>query len=322
VSEYKPLSAIEEALTISENDPEFLAAMEQAEEISLVQTADAFGDDLLSRLFEQPAIVGTAGLIPKLEDVVRVPPGQVTLGYGPNGHGKSLITSQVALDMAFQGEPVFMVSLEMAPVATLARMVKQSASSGTPSRRWALGFLEWARDMVWIYNRRGMVDRHRLLKLIRFVADRRGIKHVFIDSLMKLVRGEEDYDGQKEVVDSLCSLAMDAGIHVHLVHHIRKPKDENELFSKFDVKGSGAITDQVDTCIGVWRNRRKEEQRRQGKKDLDETLPDCIAIVDKNRHIEAEGRFGLYYVPGAQAYTDVRGKPIRYRLDDFMPEET
>jgi twinkle protein len=138
---------------------------------------------------------------------------------------------------------------------------------------------------------------------------------------MKCVAGEDDYNGQKDFVDQCCVLAMAAGVHVHLVHHIRKPSDETQMFSKFDVKGSGAIVDQVDCAIGVWRNKRKEEKRRQGKLAEDEeSLPDAVLIVDKNRHIECEGKFGLYYVPGAQSYTDFRGRPVRYDLGEHWED--
>jgi twinkle protein len=227
----------------------------------------------------------------------------------------------MALDMAMLGEPVLICSFEMAPVATLVRMIKQSASTGAVTRRWAEAFLSWAQSKVWVYNKRGQASSEKLLRLAAFAAERHGIKHVFIDSLMKCVAGEDDYNGQKDFVDQCCVLAMAAGVHVHLVHHIRKPSDETQMFSKFDVKGSGAIVDQVDCAIGVWRNKRKEEKRRQGKLAEDEeSLPDAVLIVDKNRHIECEGKFGLYYVPGAQSYTDFRGRPVRYDLGEHWED--
>jgi twinkle protein len=312
---YVPLGSVVDKLLLSEDDPDFLAAVESSEDIARLQTADTFGAELMHRLFEQPAIVGTALRIPKLEDKVRFPPKQVTLWYGINGHGKSLITSQVALDMALEGEPVLIASFEMSPIATLARMVKQSAGSGNPTRNWAEAFLAWAHGRVWIYNQRDQVPTKRLLDLCRYAAIKHGIKHIVIDSLMKCVRGEDDYDGQKSFVESLCRLAQGADVHVHLVHHVRKGGDESEMPNKFAVKGSGAITDQVDCCIGVWRNKVKEEKRRNGK-EYSEDSPDAVLIIDKNRHIEWEGKVGLYYLPGAQAYTDLRGKPIRYEFDD------
>ena len=101
--------------------------------------------------------------------------------------------------------------------------------------------------------------------MVRYCAKERGITHFFVDSLMKCVSGEDDYNGQKLFVDELTAIARDHGIHIHLVHHIRKPSDESHKPSKYDYKGSGSITDQVDNVISVWRNKAKEKKRDEGK---------------------------------------------------------
>ena len=84
--------------------------------------------------------------------------------------------------------------------------------------------------------------------MARYCAKELGIKHVFIDSLMKCVRGEDDFNGQKDFVDELCSLARDNQIHIHLVHHIRKLSSEAETPDKTDVKGSGRSRIRWTTC--------------------------------------------------------------------------
>lgn len=314
-STYRPLM---NALLISESEADFLDMVEADKEVAKLQTADAFGEELVDRIFNGPVIRGTACRIPKLDDKVRFPPGQVTIYYGVNGHGKSLITSQIALDLAYQGEPALICSFEMSPLDTLHRMVKQSAGTALPTRAWVYAFLQWAHKNLWIYNHRGQAFSKKVLELARYAALRHGVLHVFIDSLMKVVRSEEDYDGQKSFVDACCQLAMSAGVHVHIIHHVRKGADEYDWPNKFDAKGSGAIIDQADCTIGVWRNKRKEEKRQKGDADFDETTIDAGLWVTKNRHIEWEGKIGLWYTPGAQAYTDIHGKPIGYDLSKYM----
>jgi twinkle protein len=315
---YASLTQALDAMTLSEGDQDFQALLQDGEELALLQSSPGFADEVMDRLFNQPSIAGTPCLIPKLEDKVRFPPGQVTLWYGINGHGKSLLTSQVAMDLAVQGEPVLICSFEMSPAATIVRMIKQAGGTATPSRAWAEAWLDWAAGKVWIYNRRGQAPTKALLTMVRYAAEKKGIRHALIDSLMKCVKSEEDYDGQKAFVDQLCQLSLSAGIHAHLVHHVRKGQDESEMPNKFAAKGSGAVADQVDCAIGVWRNKRKEEKRRQGK-DVEDSEPDAILIIDKNRHIEWEGRLGLYYLPGVQGYTDVRGRAIRYpEIEKYM----
>jgi hypothetical protein len=79
---------------------------------------------------------------------------------------------------------------------------------------------------------------------------------------MKCVRGEDDYNGQKDFVNDLCSFAQDSGVHVHLVHHVRKGESEHKAPGKFDIRGAGSITDLVDNVFIVWRNKRAEEKER------------------------------------------------------------
>ena len=107
---------------------------------------------------------------------------------------------------------------------------------------------------------------------------------------MRVVAGEDNYNAQKDFVGRLCSLARDHNIHIHLVHHVRKLEDEKKMPGKFDSKGSGAITDQVDQVLTVWRNKEKQktiEQFTFDKKLLTpeiENKPDSILACDKNRH--------------------------------------
>lgn len=315
------INILGQSMMLSTEDPEFQAFLEAPEEAAKLQTAEDFRDELLDRMFNQPAIVGPAMRLTKLADKLRFPPGQVTLWYGMNGHGKSLITSQCALDMAFQEEPPLICSFEMAPMATLHRMVKQSAGTGAVTRKWAEAFLTWAQGRLWVYNHRGQAPANKLLELCEYAVKRKGVRHVFIDSLMKVVKGEEDYDGQKEFVERACRLALSGPCHVHIIHHVRKGSDEYSVPGKFDAKGTGAIADQVDTMAAVWRNKRLEEKRRKGE-EVDEKEFDAVVGIEKSRHIEeAEGRFGLYYCVGAQSYTDVRGRPLVYReLERHMPD--
>ena len=51
--------------------------------------------------------------------------GEVTLWSGQNGHGKSLMTGEIALSLVGQGEKVCVASFEMKPETTLHRMSRQ-----------------------------------------------------------------------------------------------------------------------------------------------------------------------------------------------------
>jgi twinkle protein len=132
------------------------------------------------------------------------------------------------------------------------------------------------------------------------------------------VAGEDDYNGQKDLVDELTSIARDTDMHIHIVHHLRKVPDITQVPTKYDFKGSGAITDLVDNCICVWRNKPKE-RKVQESRNVDGKEPDEILNVDKQRNGEWEGWINLWYHPGSQQYLEKKGdEPIKLYLP---PEE-
>lgn len=224
--------------------------------------------------------------------------GEVTLWHGINGHGKSAVTTQVALSLAIhQAKVSCLASFEMPPRKTLERMVKQCAGTPHPTDAFASRFFMDLCGFIWIYDHKGRVDPQMLFKAIRYCAERKRVTHFFVDSLMKCVPKEDDYGAQSDFVNSLCDIAHETNIHIHLIHHTRKAEDERRPPGKFDAKGTGAITDQVDNVLGVWRNKSKEREReeclRLGTVLNDET-PDFLVVCDKQRHGSWEGIWALW----------------------------
>ena len=76
-----------------------------------------------------------------------------------------------------------------------------------------------------------------------------------------------------------------------------KKQDESHKPNKYDYKGTGAITDQVDNVISVWRNKVKEKKREAGARDYSVDDPDALLICDKQRNGEWEGNIGLWFHP-------------------------
>lgn len=255
---------------------------------------------------------------PKTHAHLQFRPGEVSLWMGVNGHGKSLVTSQVALGFLHQEQKALICSFEMKPQATLARTIRQAASSPVPTERFVDAVLGHATGKLWLYDRMGQTDPDHLMKIMRYASRKLGINHFFVDSLMKVVKGEDDYNGQKAFVDKCCEFAQDMNTHVHIIHHSRKLADENQIPGKMDAKGSGAIVDQVDQCFTVWRNKRKEQQRQRNDDKFNEDEPDALIVCDKNRHGDWEGRIGLYYIPGAASYSEAPKRPMQYDYNAYM----
>ena len=256
----------------------------------------------------------------KTHGLLQFRPGEVTIWGGANGQGKSLVTGQVALGLCAQGEKVCIASFEMKPIKTLERMGRQW-SGENPDHPAFRGsdhaveyltdlyeqFRDWTDGKLFLYDQQGTVTAKQVCAVVRFCATEKGVTHFFVDSLMKCVAGEDDYNGQKAFVDELTAIARDHQIHIHLVHHIKKPPSEDHKPNKYDYKGSGAITDQVDNVVSVWRNKPKERAREIGK-TVSDAEPDCLLICDKQRNGEWEGQIGLWFHKDSQQYVGNPGE--------------
>jgi twinkle protein len=255
----------------------------------------------------------------KTHQLIQFRPGEVTVWGGANGNGKSLVTGQIALSLCAQEERVCVASFEMKPSKTLERMARQWScfNAGDPAFRGSREaqeqmldlygqFRDWTEKRLWLYDQQGTVTASQVCAVARYCAKELKVTHFFVDSLMKCVSGEDDYNGQKQFVDELTSIARDYGIHIHLVHHIKKPANEDHKPNKYDYKGSGAITDQVDNVVSVWRNKAKERNRQAGKMVAD-AEPDSLLICDKQRNGEWEGLIGLWFDPTSQQFVASHG---------------
>jgi twinkle protein len=284
-----------------------------------VKPASLWVQDLIDRIRKPVAQKRCVMPWRKTHSLIQFRPGEVTLWGGANGHGKSLVTGQVSLSICTQGEKVCVASFEMKPLKTLERMGRQW-SCFNPSDPAFLGderasaqfidlyeqFRDWTDTRLWLYDQQGTVQWTQVCAVARYCAKELGVTHFVVDSLMKCVSGEDDYNGQKAFIDELTAIARDYGIHVHIVHHIRKPADESHKPNKYDYKGTGAITDQVDNVISVWRNKVKEKKREAGGMGL-EAEPDALLICDKQRNGEWEGSIGLWFHPLSQQFLGAFG---------------
>lgn len=244
--------------------------------------------------------------------------GEVTLWAGVNGHGKSEVTGMVASSLVQQHEKVCIASFEMKPRKTLHRMVRQfmglDDTEAQPEEIDTLrevydDFRANCTDKLWMYDQQGTVTPERVISVTRYCFKTLAIKHMFIDSLMKCVKDEDDYNGQKRVVDELTALARDYSAHVHLIHHLRKSGKETDQPDKSDVKGSGAIVDLIDNLVLVWRNKQKELDRMAGKNSINangEPDPDTVLFVRKQRNGTGwEGGIRLFYDMASKQYTSL-----------------
>lgn len=278
---------------------DFAAYLKDTDAKTKVKPASDFVQDAKARLRSQSKTKRTYLPWPKCNTSFEFRRGEVTVWAGQNGHGKTDATTEIALSIVGQGERVCVASFEMKPVTTISRMVRMFAMTNpySPEFQGDDGltvldtlyddFAEWSNGRLWLYDQTGTAYPDTVLGMVKYCAQELGITHVFIDSLMKCVKAEDDYNGQKDFVDQLCALAKDCDIHIHLVHHLKKPSKESDMPDKHDTKGSGSITDQVDNLFMVWRNKPKEDAyKAQGERSNKQVEPDCYLLCRKQRNYE------------------------------------
>ena len=188
-------------------------------------------------------------------DFFRFRRGEVTIWSGYNGHGKSLILSQIMLGLIDQGERFTVFSGEMSVARQMKRLMKQATGLDRPTSQYMDAVAQWVNGRLWFFNVLGNVTINRLLEVFQYARRRYGVSHFVIDSLM-MTDVPEDGSGamtaQKEAMRRICTFARVHDVHLHLVAHPRKGQDESRAPGKQDVAGSNKITAAADNVFTVW----------------------------------------------------------------------
>jgi len=297
---------------VLDHDVDFSKYLRESEAHQRVQDATVWVDELEREIDNPPSVQECPLPWPKTLGRFSMRPGEVTLWAGQNGSGKSLITGMVALSLIGQDHRVGILSFEMKPKRSLVRMIRQFHGSEIEylapdfKRDVYRKFREYAMGKVFFYDQQGTVRGDQVISVSRYMAKELGITHIFVDSVMKVVEGEDDYNGQKKFVDEMCALARDLNVHIHLVHHIRKGQSDEQMPDKVAIKGTGAIADQVDNILLVYRNKKKERTKQSGG-FVEPDTPDAVLMCEKQRNGESEDWLPLWFDRGSNQYIEREG---------------
>ncbi len=258
-----------------------------------------FHDDIMSEL--DPLKKQNAGLkLPwrKSFDLVRLRKSEVTVWAGINSHGKSVLLSHVMVNAVAQGSKWCVASMEMPAAKLGAKVYQQAGTVENPSREYGQAIKQLIDENVYLFTAYGTAKASKILSVFEYARKRYGVTHVVIDSLAKCGFAEDDFNSQKDFVDKLFDYALETGVHVHLVVHMRKGETEEKPPNKMDVKGSGSITDMVSNVFIIWRNKLKEKLLLSNNpcdvekaKDMADTLLRCV----KQRETGEEPTFSLWF---------------------------
>jgi twinkle protein len=307
------------------DDIDFAAYMRDTDAKAKVKSANTWIGELKDRLRTKSSEKRICLPWDKTHADFDFKPGEVTVWGGINGHGKSLVTTQIALSLLGQDQKVCIASFELKPRKTLERMTRMYCGTNPYSPEYqghdglaAIDnlydeFGEWTNNRLWLYDQQGTTDTDMVIGMAKYCANELKIDHIFIDNLAKCVKNEDDYNAQKNFIEEMCSMARDLDCHIHVVHHMRKGNKETDMIDKNDFKGSGSIADQPDNLIGVWRNKGKEiDLKTNGGASKRKDEPDTILCVFKQRNHEGAGddepRISLYFNRDSGQFTGIPGE--------------
>lgn len=280
-----------------------------------LKSAADFADDVI-REFYGEAEQGVSTPWEKVGDKLLFRHGEVIVFAGYSKHGKSQGIGHIALDSIAQGEKVCIASLEFKPVKWLKRLARQATGAREPAPDYIRAVHNWYDNRLWVFDVTGKGKSKRMLEIFRYARQRYGVTFFVIDNLQKLDIRLDDYDEQREFVDDLTDFAKEHSSIVFLVHHMRKGENESRP-GKMDIKGSGAITDLVDTIIVWWRNKKKEQDRKtaifKNQPFNESDKPDAVLYCEGQRNGEDEPDIGLWFEPNSTQFLERYGsKPRRY----------
>lgn len=254
------------------------------------------------------------------EEDIKFRPNELWGVCGINGHGKSMWLNQLSLNAVEQDQKVLIASMEMTPKATMGRMMRQAAGSESPPQPYRAKLLEWMCPNLWLFVDKLTPKPEDLMSCFEYAYRRYGINVFVVDSLTNMVR-QDDYEGQQRFIEKLVNFKLAFPVTIFIVTHVRKGESEYAAPNKYDVKGSGSITDLADGFISVWKNKKKAEQIEQAEmlgEEPDEMYTkqwDTYLEVLKNRNGMYEGKVGFEFDSRCCQYRDRKNGKAKFYIN-------
>lgn len=219
-------------------------------------------------------------------------PAEMTVVTADTGAGKTTFCTQLMVNCALQGVPVWINSWEMKPETTMRKLASvilrkpMKFQNFTTEESEKLD--EWCRlHSVYVNpctNRTDMLSLEGQLERARSL----GVKVVMLDHLDYLVSSK--FEKLNEAIDStvkrLHELCFDLNLHIILICHPRQSGTSNEEVGMHSLKGSSSIKQYADNVIILHRCARTDDQAHPGKVKI---------RIAKNRMFGIEGTTYLFY---------------------------
>ncbi len=139
------------------------SAYKEEPETHKVRPASEFLEETIAAIYPpQDSRICSRPLWDKAAGKLEFRPGEVNLWAGINGHGKSMLLSQVTLDLLVQAERVLVMSFEMRPMRQMQRMARQAYAASVPPIPFLRALHQWTDGRLWMYDHTGSIQWERV----------------------------------------------------------------------------------------------------------------------------------------------------------------
>lgn len=231
--------------------------------------------------------------------------GEVTVITADTGAGKTTFCTQLMVNCAMQGIPVWINSWEMKPETTMRKLASVVLRRPMKLQNFSVHeneqFDEWgSRYKVFINPNTIGTDINSLAtQLVQ--AKELGVEIVMLDHLDYLVNTKKEklHEAIDETVKRLHELAFALSMHFLLICHPRQSSTGTEEIGMHALKGSSSIKQYADNIIILHRCARTDAS----------SDPNKVKVrIAKNRMFGIEGTTYLFYQPKWDGYVEFKEK--------------
>jgi twinkle protein len=203
--------------------------------------------------------------------------GELSVWTGKRGEGKSTFLGQLLIESVEQNYNVcaysgelradrfqYWIHLQMAGkehIKHYADAVRQR-NVAFVDKRTAERMKAWYSGKFWLYDSSNTSDNAEskgILKIFEYAVKRYGCKVFLVDNLMTskfdISNDQNYYRAQSNFVGELVNFAKTYNVHIHLVAH---PKKTKENLGNDEISGTGDITNRADNVFAIERNTGEE----------------------------------------------------------------
>lgn len=229
--------------------------------------------------------------------------GEVTVVTADTGAGKTTFCTQLLVNCAMQGIPVWINSWEMKPETIMRKLASIVLRKPMKLQNFSEAdndtFDHWCRHyFVYINTNTIGTDINQLAEQLKD-AKKLGIEIVLLDHLDYLVNFHKEklHEAIDETVKRLHELAFALNMHFILICHPRQSAASTDEVGMHSLKGSSSIKQYADNIIVLHRCSRTDSQ----------ADPNKVKVrIAKNRMFGIEGNTYLFYQPKWDGYLELK----------------